>query len=345
LGNINATNSTGIFDIVKARVIQAESHYNLGDALLLRANANEVALGFNAGPGSSGNNNLFVGNDAGAVNESGSDNVFVGSEAGMSNDSGINNTFVGRRAGSFNTTATNNSFFGHAAGAGSLVGDSNSFFGSNSGAINNGGCCNSYFGSESGSSTTSASHNSFFGKNAGQYANGDYNSYFGEFAGTGDMSDGEYNAAFGHLAGNALKNGSRNTFFGALAGTTFTGGDFNTAVGYHAVGSINASENTFIGAEAGGDGNSSTAIGFRAYVAQSDSLVLGSIMGLNNAIVSTKVGIGTATPKTTLEIAGGRQYISTAGEGIILKSPDGNTCRHLTVADDGTLTLTALTCP
>ena len=48
-----------------------------------------------------------------------------------------------------------------------------------------------------------------------------------------------------------------------------------------------------------------TAIGARAYVDQNDSLVLGSIYGVNSATGSAKIGIGTITPKFTLDINGG----------------------------------------
>ena len=47
-----------------------------------------------------------------------------------------------------------------------------------------------------------------------------------------------------------------------------------------------------------------TAIGFRA-VAECDScLVLGSVLGKNNAISNVKVGIGTTNPAASLDVAG-----------------------------------------
>ena len=44
------------------------------------------------------------------------------------------------------------------------------------------------------------------------------------------------------------------------------------------------------------------AIGFRAAVSQSDSLILGSVAGVNGAASDTKVGIGTTTPSERLTI-------------------------------------------
>jgi len=48
----------------------------------------------------------------------------------------------------------------------------------------------------------------------------------------------------------------------------------------------------------------STAIGYQAKVNQSNSLVLGSINGVNGAKASTQVGIGTTAPQRLLHIAG-----------------------------------------
>jgi hypothetical protein len=45
-----------------------------------------------------------------------------------------------------------------------------------------------------------------------------------------------------------------------------------------------------------------TALGYQAKVSQSDSLVLGSINGLNGATASVKVGIGTASPDAPLHV-------------------------------------------
>jgi len=56
-------------------------------------------------------------------------------------------------------------------------------------------------------------------------------------------------------------------------------------------------------------------------------------------------GIGTTGPNTKLQVAGGDVYTSTAGNGIILKSPDGLTCRKVSIDNTGALVLTAVACP
>lgn len=57
------------------------------------------------------------------------------------------------------------------------------------------------------------------------------------------------------------------------------------------------------------------------------------------------VGIGTsAAPKAKLEVNQGDAYMSTIGNGVILRSPDGS-CYRVTVANGGALTTTSITCP
>ncbi|MEO6390571.1 MAG: hypothetical protein ABIP75_01890, partial [Pyrinomonadaceae bacterium] len=71
----------------------------------------------------------------------------------------------------------------------------------------------------------------------------------------------------------------------------------------------------------------------------------GSINGVNNATADTKVGIGTTTPKAKLDITGGNILIGSPGQGIILKSPDGSTCKLLSIDNAGAMVLAAAPCP
>jgi hypothetical protein len=65
------------------------------------------------------------------------------------------------------------------------------------------------------------------------------------------------------------------------------------------------SGNTYIGTNTdGGTVFNATAIGQAAFAGQSNSIILGSINGVNGASVDTSVGIGTTTPNDRLEVNG-----------------------------------------
>ncbi len=139
---------------------------------------------------------------------------------------------------------------------------------------------------------------------------------------------GTSNIFAGAGAGNT---GFSNAFFGANAGDSNSTGSSNTIIGANAdVGS--------------GSLTNATAIGANAQVTQSNSVVIGGISGVNSG-VDTKVGIGTTAPKTKLDVTGGEIHIGTAGQGIILKSPDGNVCARISLSNAGALVTTAVTCP
>jgi len=134
----------------------------------------------------------------------------------------------------------------------------------------------------------SGSGNSFFGKGAGQATStGFSNSFFGINAGHSNVSSGG-NAFFGFNAGLKHTSGIFNAFFGADAGQFNQSGANNTAIGGFTDVGLNL--------------NNATAIGAGARVDQSDSLVLGSINGVNQATADTNVGIGTTTPRSALEV-------------------------------------------
>ena len=130
------------------------------------------------------------------------------------------------------------------------------------------------------------------------------NSFFGDFAGAVDTT-GQFDAFLGYRSGQLNTTGSNNTFVGSDAGTLNTDGSGNTFVGVSA-GAANTTgiRNTIVGAGATfGSANLSnaTAIGHNAEVDQSNSLVLGSIGGVNGGI-DTNVGIGTTAPVFRLHV-------------------------------------------
>jgi hypothetical protein len=113
---------------------------------------------------------------------------------------------------------------------------------------------------------------------------------------------GTNNLFAGENAGSNNSIGSNNTFFGKNAGEANSSGSFNSIFGSFASGG-NGSQNTAVGYLAvTGNGTNSTAIGARSIATADNSIVLGSIAGLNGATSSARVGIGTPSPQGGLEV-------------------------------------------
>jgi Chaperone of endosialidase len=229
-------------------------------------------VGANRVLATTGTENLFVGVSAGAAN-SGAQNTFVGNQAGAANSTGAANTFVGEDAGLVNTTGASNTFVGENAGDANIGGSFGTFVGQAAGGANTSGADNTFVGQAAGGSSTSGGANTFLGRNAG-------------FANTTAA-----NSTFVGASAGMNSSGASNTFVGQTAGDANTMGTQNTLLG--------------AGADvASGSLTNATAIGAFASVAQSNSLVLGSITGLNGAAANTSVGIGTTTPQDRLHVAG-----------------------------------------
>lgn len=319
---------------------------------------NEFTLNFNrilAAPG----NNLFVGESAGINNNSGTFNSFFGRLAGNSNNSGSNNSYYGYLVGKNGVNGSDNSMFGSVAGF-TNNGSNNSFFGSNAGYSNENGAENSFFGKGAGNSNTSQSYNSYFGSSSGNFATGGFNSFFGYKSGF--VSEGGLNSFFGTYSGQSTTTGTRNSFFGFSAGDNNISGTDNTFVGYRAGFANTGSRNTLVGADTNASGTNNTlvgagaivlptnltnatAVGANSMVTASNALVLGSVNGTNGATATVRVGIGTTQPTERLDVRGGNVYVGSAGQGMILKSPNGAVCVLLSVSNAGSLVTTPVACP
>ena len=141
-------------------------------------------------------------------------------------------------------------------------------------------------------SNTTGSANTATGSQAmGRNKTGTNNTAFGNQA-LALNTDGYYNTAVGALA---LFNtiGYYNTGVGLQTLTNNTGGDHNVGFGYNAGPDSTTPDLT-----------NSAAIGSYADVSQSNSLVLGSIKGINGATADTLVGIGTTAPGAKLDVHG-----------------------------------------
>ncbi|MCB9188248.1 MAG: hypothetical protein H6599_03090 [Flavobacteriales bacterium] len=141
-------------------------------------------------------------------------------------------------------------------------------------------------------------------------------------------STGTSNTAVGFRS-NWQGTGGANSTYGFNSGFQLSTGTFNTLLGYQAGSALTTGgQNTIVGgyANVASPGlYNATAIGFEAMVGADNSMVLGSINGVNGATADTKVGIGTTTPNAILDLGGDLNMIgmstapspSNSGEGKI----------------------------
>jgi hypothetical protein len=304
-----------------------------------------------------GINNAYFGNSAGRQNTTGNSNTFVGNLTGTNNLTGSGNTFVGVNSGLANTTGTSNTLLGNstnfgagnlnfatAIGAGAVVSTSSTIvLGRAADTVQVPGSLNvaGTFGANIFNAVTQYN----IGGNRFLSNFGTNNIFAGVNSGTNNSS-GNGNAFFGSQSGNANTTGINNAFFGFNAGSANLGGGANTFIGVNAgLANVGSSNNTFLGANAGNsnltsNGNTylgansdggflitnSVAIGQKAFVGQSNSLILGSINGVNTATADTLVGIGTSTPTSRLHLVNNTDFSflvessAPLGAGIELKS-------------------------
>jgi len=150
-------------------------------------------------------------------------------------------------------------------------------------------------------------NNLFLGTLAGSENAGIQNTLLGD--GAGQDNTGSENAFFGFVTGQRNTTGINNTFLGSRAGKENTLSNNNTFVGYTSGGANNLTN--------------ATAIGARAFVEQNNSLILGSISGVNGATAMTDVGIGVTNPARRLDVNGIIRVGSTTGTIGCIEDRDG----------------------
>lgn len=150
-GSINASSSLCIADNCKAswpveagsQVLQMGSYgvntsshisaaayqVNGSTALAAFSSLEGVSVGLNTGPQNSGTANTFIGHNTGLLNTVGAGNTFVGRGAGATNSSGGQNTFIGKDAGITNMTGSANAVLGYEAASVSALFSSSTIVG------------------------------------------------------------------------------------------------------------------------------------------------------------------------------------------------------------------------
>ncbi len=194
--------------------------------------------------------------------------------AGSTSSTGVENTGIGYLALSSDTTGTDNTATGVLALSNNTTGGYNTATG-----------LVALYGNTTGQSNTANGASTLTNN-----ADGSYNTASG-FTALTNNADGSQNTASGAFALYENTTGDDNTAVGAYSLLDNTTGSFLTAVGYDAT----SSDSAVI--------NNSTALGAHATVGQSNSLILGQTTDGKPGASFVNVGIGTATPRTTLEVA------------------------------------------
>jgi len=247
---------------------------------------------------------------------SGQYNTAVGYLTMYQNLSGVGNAAMGgfamykNKLSGYNTAVGYNSLHNH-----NLAGwNYNTALGSFAMEQDSSGFQNTGVGTSAFRSNVSGFLNTGVGINAGYYQKQSNNSFVGAYSGVGERfpgtdyaaDTGRYNTALGGYSLYRIANGSNNVAIGYVALNADSSGTDNVAVGFGALGNVQTgSQNTAIGTNAdvnAFDLTNASAIGANALVAQSNSMVLGSILGFNFATASTNVGIGTTIPAARLHI-------------------------------------------
>jgi hypothetical protein len=227
------------------------------------------ALGANG----AGGLNVAVGSNALRFNTVGNSNVAIGNLSLFTNQSGAGNVAVGSETLRFTTTGSSNVAVGNQA-----LRD------------NVGGSGNVAVGNVALRSNTSGTNDIAVGGALLNNTTGSFNVGVGNGALDGNV-DGTHNVGVGQSALFNNTSGAHNVAVGAGAGNRVTTATYTTLLGDGA--------NLAPGA---GTLTNATAIGARAQVEQSHTIVLGSINGVNGATADTRVGIGTTTPSNSLEV-------------------------------------------
>jgi hypothetical protein len=231
-------------------------------------------------------NNYFLGNGSG-LNNTSSHNIAFGDSALFKSKNGTEHVAIGSRALYRDTTLTfnpSNGFISPSIGIGTLS-LANQKLGSNIG-----------IGSFAGFSNTFGSNNTAIGNSSLGFSNSQNDS----------LSN---NTVVGNAAMLSANRSHNNTVIGSFSFFNADSAFDNTIIGYSASAVTKANKNTIIGSNAKSTGISNlinaSAIGAYVQVDTSNSMVLGSISGVNGATANVNVGVGTTKPKAALHVSRG----------------------------------------
>jgi trimeric autotransporter adhesin len=209
-----------------------------------------LALG-GSSAGVTGSNNTAVGNFSLPVVTSGADNSALGLQSLKSNTTGSYNTAIGRDALQANTTASNNTAVGYQAAYSNVTGTEITAVGWRS-LYSNTGDRNTAIGRQSAVTNTTGTDLTAIGHNALlSNTTGSYNTAVGQGSLNANTT-ATRNTAVGYGAAIALTTGGSNVIVGDNAFKTATTASETVAIGTYALEYTTGTYNTAVGAGAGG---------------------------------------------------------------------------------------------
>lgn len=272
---------------------------------------NNTGIGFESlFSNTTGFSNVAVGMRALFTNTIRSNLVAIGDSALYANGQGAtmafhatNNTGVGSKSLFANTTGSSNTALGYQSMKANTSGANNASIGSSSMLVNTTGSANVALGSNALRNNTIGSFNSAVGFSA---LNANTTGISNTAIGNNSLlfnTTGNFNAGLGHESLRSNTTGKNNTAIGYRTEYNNTSGINNTAIGDSALYTNTiGNNNTAIGHKANvslANLSNATAIGSNSYAGASNSVVIGSINGVNGATVDAKVGIGTTAPHSS----------------------------------------------
>jgi carbonic anhydrase/acetyltransferase-like protein (isoleucine patch superfamily) len=351
LGQFNLNNGTYFIGRDAGKRNTAAESTAFGDSTMannISADGN-TAFGFHALKSNiDGEYNTAIGTRALEKNKNSTGfNTAVGSYAMSVNIDGVASTAIGSGALSDDISIGFNTAVGFNSMAFNTTGQANTAIGTNSLYRNETGMFNIAMGNNAMFNSDKANYNAAIGSEALRNDTSGYNTALGTLA-LQQNRKGYAGVALGYSSLLANTTGVGNTAVGAYSFLKNTTGNYGVAIGDSAgYNNTTASSNIFIGHQAGstnttGSNNTivgsdadvltnnlsnASAIGANALVNQSNSLVLGSINGVNGATANTYVGIGTNTPQYKLHVVNSDAQSGGWLQGIMIEntaSPGAN---------------------
>jgi hypothetical protein len=281
----------------------------------------------------SGNRNVAIGPRALSSTQGGTENIAIGDRALFSNTSGTRNVAAGIQTLQNNTTGSNNFALGWTALFNNTTGGSNVAIGSEALKSNTTNSQSVAIGARALRLSTAANVTAI-GANAGENTTATGGVFIGQAAGI-NVTTGAHNVMVGLQAGGNITTGNNNT----IVGGDFTGqGNLtksnSTNIGRRAGYFSNENFSTFVGAEAGANGNFTYStgqynigLGYQAMRTTpsartgSSNIAIGDRIDIPSITSSNQVVIGSNSVNWLTRFTGGGWLFNNTGSAVTTQTP------------------------